>query len=411
MPKFNYKAKKGPEEIVENVIEAATKEEAVSRIHKMGYVPIKVTPLDKNAKGLAVGSKAAPSGIGFFNKVKSRDITIFIEQLASLVRSKIQVFEAINILSTQTESSRLKNIISSIADELKDGKTLSESMGRYPDVFPRLFVNMVSSGETGGVLEETLNRLSQFRQEEEDLRSRITSALAYPIFIMAVGCLTIFLLLTFGVPRLTFLFSDMGQALPVPTQILIGVSNGLRKYWIIGIGIIAAVFFIIKKQGIVSKNKMAVDNFKLKIPIFGEFQKQAMLARFSRTFSTLLANGIPVFQALAITIPSLENEVFKKEMQAIQADVIAGVSFAQSMRKSKWFPAFITNMIAISEKSGNLEGGLAEIAGFYEREVNKTMKIMTSLLEPVIILVMGIIVAFIVMAMILPIFELSVGMG
>jgi len=410
MPIFHYKAKKGPQDIIESTIEARTKEDAISKISNMGYVPMRVFSAQGDAANVKTESKPG-SGMRLFNRVKSRDITIFIEQLASLVRSKIPVFEAINILATQTDSPALKKIIGSISAELKDGKTLSESLSRYPHIFPQLFVNMVNAGESGGVLEETLNRLSQFRQEEEDLKAKVTSALAYPLFIIAVGLLTIFLLLAFGVPRLMFLFSDMEQALPLPTQILISISNGIRHYWYWGVLVILSLFFIIRQQGIIEKNKIAIDRFKLKLPLLGSFLKEAMMARFARTFSTLIANGIPVYQALGITIPSLGNEVFKKELEIVKADVISGSSFAQSMQKSQWFPSFITNMVAISEKSGNMENGLAEIAQFYEREVNKTMKIMTSLLEPVIILVMGIIVAFIVTAMMLPIFEISVGMG
>ena len=410
MPIFHYKAKKGPRDIIESTIEARTKEDAISKISNMGYVPIRVFSAQGDAANVKTESKPS-SGMRLFNRVKSRDITIFIEQLASLVRSKIPVFEAINILATQTDSPALKKIIGSISAELKDGKTLSESLSRYPHIFPQLFVNMVNAGESGGVLEETLNRLSQFRQEEEDLKAKVTSALAYPLFIIAVGLLTIFLLLAFGVPRLMFLFSDMEQALPLPTQILISISNGIRHYWYWGVLVILSLFFIIRQQGIIEKNKIAIDRFKLKLPLLGSFLKEAMMARFARTFSTLIANGIPVYQALGITIPSLGNEVFKKELEIVKADVISGSSFAQSMQKSQWFPSFITNMVAISEKSGNMENGLAEIAQFYEREVNKTMKIMTSLLEPVIILVMGMIVAFIVTAMMLPIFEISVGMG
>jgi type II secretory pathway component PulF len=410
MPTFHYKAKKGPQDIVESTIQAKTKEEAISKISSLGYVPVRVVHSDKVADATASESKPGLRP-RLTKRVKSRDITMFIEQLASLVRSKIPVFEAINILATQTDSPELKKIIATISAELKDGKTLSGSLSRYPHVFPQLLVNMVNAGESGGVLEETLNRLSQFRQEEEDLRARITSALAYPSFIIVVGVLTIFLLLTFGVPRLTFLFSDMDQALPLPTQILIAISDGIRHYWYWIALVGAGLFFLLKQQNIIKKNQLAVDRFKLRLPLLGNFLKEAMMARFARTFSTLLANGIPVFQALGITIPSLGNEVFKKELEAIKEDVISGSSFAQSMKKSRWFPSFTTNMIAISEKSGNMEEGLAEIAQFYEREVNKTMKIMTSLLEPVIILVMGVVVAFIVMAMILPIFEISVGMG
>jgi len=410
MPLFHYKAKKGPEEIVESTIEAKTKEEAISKIDKMGYVPTRVSALQKDAGGVRPESKPA-FGLNLFGRVKPRDVTMFIEQLASLIRSKIPVFEAIKILSGQIDNPEFKKVITSIYSELKDGKTLSESLRKYPHIFPKLFINMVDSGESGGVLEETLSRAAKFRQEEEELKSKVASALAYPLFIMAVGVLTIILLLVFVVPRLTFLFADMGQALPVPTQILIAISDSIRNYWYWGVLFIAGLSLAIKKQGIIKKNKLAVDKLKLKIPLLGDFFKEAMLARFSRTFGVLLANGIPVFQALAIVVPSLENEVFKKELETIKADVVSGASFAAGMKKSEWFPSFITSMIATSEKSGNLEEGLFEVANFYEREVNKTMKIITSLIEPAIILVMGLIVAFIVAAMILPIFDITAGMG
>jgi general secretion pathway protein F len=417
MPTFYYKAKKGPQDVVESTIEAKTKEEAVLKIGDMGYVPVKVAVRQGPVTQVKVKSdkpkplKNKDLNLRLFQRVKSRDVTIFIEQLASLIRSKIPVFEAVNILAAQTENPGLKKIISSISLELKDGKTFSESLRNYPHVFSHLFINMVHSGETGGVLEETLNRLAEFRQEEEDLKAKVTAAMVYPLFIMAVGLLTIFILLTFGVPRLTLLFTDMGQVLPLPTRILISVSRGIRDYWHWGLLLISFLVFIIKQERIIEKNRLVIDNFKLRLPLFGRFLKQATLARFSRTFATLLSNGVPVLQALNITIPSLENNVFKKELEQVKEDVISGGSFAQGMKKCIWFPSFVVNMIAVSEKRGDLKGGLCEVARFYEREVNKMMKIMTSLLEPAIILVMGLIVAFIVLAMLLPVFEIGVGVG
>lgn len=410
MPVFYYKAKKSPQEIIESTIEAKTKEAAISKIERMGFMPMRVTGWKKDTAGKRSASRPA-SVLKLFSRVKSRDVTMFIEQLASLIKSKIPVFEAITILSDQIDNPEFKKIVTSISFELKSGKTLSESLRKYPRVFPRLFVNMVNAGESGGVLEETLDRAAKFRQEEEELKAKVASALAYPLFMMVVGLLTILLLIIFVVPRLTFLFIDMEQALPIPTQILIGVSNGIRDYWYWGVLFIAGLLLVIKKQGVIKKNQLVVDKLKLKIPFFGKFFKEAMLARFSRTFAVLLANGIPVFQALAIIVPSLENELFKKELDVIQADVVSGASFAEGMKKSEWFPSFITSMIATSEKSGNLEEGLAEVASFYEREVNKTMKIITSLIEPAIILVMGLVVAFIVAAMLLPIFDITTGMG
>lgn len=407
MPIFAYKAKKGPQEIVEGTVEAEAKEVAIAKIDQMGYVPIRVS-LKKESSTV----KTAPiTHFGFFQRIRPRDLTIFTEQLASLVKSKVTLFEAINIISTQTENALFKRVVSSISSELKDGKTLSESIGRYPQVFPLLYLNMIRAGESGGVLEETLIRLAKFRQEEEEIKTKISSALAYPIFIIIVGLITIFLLLTFAIPRLVSLFSDVGQSLPLPTRILILTSEGIRNYWYWILLIVAILVFLSRRSQRMKNEKIILDRFKLRLPLLGKFIKKTMLARFSRTFATLLANGIPVFQALQITIPALDNEIFKMELEKVHTDIVAGSSFAQSMKKSYWFPSFMTNTIAVAENSGNLQEALLEIANFYEREVNKIMQVMTSLLEPIIILVMGLIVGFIVLAMLLPIFQINIGMG
>lgn len=409
MPKFYYRAKKGPQEIVESTVEAVTKEEAFAKIDKLGYIPVRIFSEGEKKKTIEAKQEKSLS-FNFFSRIRSRDITIFVEQLSSLVRSKIPVFEAVNILASQAPNPELKKIISSIAAELKDGKTFADSLSRYPRIFSKLFIGMVRSGESGGVLEETLGRLARFRQEEEELKAKVISALVYPLFIAGVGALTIFLLLTFGVPRLMLLFGEIGQALPLPTRILITTSDWIRGYWYWGLLALLSLFLVLKKSSFIERNQLAMDSLKLRIPLFGGFFKEALSARFLRTFAILLANGIPVFQALNITILSLENKVFKQGLESIKESVASGVSFAQGMERCGWFPPFIINMISVSEKRGDLEGGLAEAALFYEREVNKKRKIMTSLFEPAIVLVMGLIVAFIVFAMILPVFEISVGM-
>jgi type II secretory pathway component PulF len=414
MQGFIYKAKKGPHEIKEGVIEAETKQDAISRIEQMGYVPVQITPKEGMSKPSCPDPKknkikAPIANFKVFKKVRPRDLTIFTEQLATLIKSKVPLFDAINILSEQTENVFFKNIICSISGDLKEGRTFSESLSKYPAVFPLLYINMVCSGESGGVLEKTLIRLAQFREEEEEIRAKISSALAYPIFIIIVGAATISALLTFGVPRLMFLFSETGQSLPVPTQMLLSISEGIRGYWFWILLIISLFVFILKRGHKNEKGKIILNKFKLKVPLLGNFSKNAELARLARTISTLLANGIPAFQAIQITIPTLNNEIFKVELDNIHKDIIAGSSISQSMKKSPWFPLFVTNMIAVAEKTGNLQEVLLEVAVFYEREVNKMMKIMTSLLEPIIILVMGLIVGFIVMAMLLPIFEINMG--
>ncbi|MDP8290346.1 MAG: type II secretion system F family protein [Candidatus Susulua stagnicola] len=400
---FFYKAKKGPKEIVEGTVEAENRDGAILKIGNMGYVAVQVD-LSKNGQ-----KKESALRFGLFNRVRPKDLTVFTYQLATLVKAKVTLFEAINILSAQTENASLKSIIAYISSELKDGKTLSEAMRKYPKVFPPLYINMIHSGELGGVLEETLIRLSRFREEEEDTKAKISSALAYPIFIIIVGIVTVFLLLTFAIPRLVSLFSDMGQTLPLPTRILILISNGVRNYWwgFLVVGIFATLIF--KRKKAVKKEKIFFDRIKLKIPIVGNFIKKAMLASFARTFGTLVVNSIPVFQAMEMIIPTINNEVFKKELEKVYEGIIDGLPFAKSMGNSEWFPPFMINMVVVAEKGGNLYEALIEIANFYEREVNKMMKTMTSLLEPIIISVMGLIIGFIVMAMLLPIFQVNLG--
>ncbi len=409
MPIFVYQAKKGPQEIIEGTVEAATKEAAVSKIEQMGYVPIRLNLKEEShAVRKLPGNKIAAVGhAGLFGRVSSRDLNVFTEQLATLVKSKVPLFEAINILSSQTENPRLKLIVTSISGQLKDGKTLSEALSKHPQVFPLLYINLVRSGESGGVLDETLTRLAKFREEQEEVRANISSALAYPIFITIVGLITVIVLVTFGIPRLASMFSENKQTLPFPTRILIFISNGVRNYWYLGVGFIALLIFMLRQKQVSKKKKAAFDKIKLRLPLFGNFNKKTMLAEFTRTFALLLANGVPVLEALQITVPTINNEIFKLELERVYNDIVVGTPLSQSMKKSNWFPPFLTNMIAVGERGGNLQDVLLEVAVFYEREVKKINKIMTSLLEPAIILVMGLVVGFIVIAMLLPIFEIN----
>ena len=414
MTKFNYEAKKGPKEIVSGVIETDTQEAAVDKLNQMGYMPISVAPVKKVAPAKSFdtkdkGTRAVHPLLP--GKVRSKDLTIFIEQLASLIKSKVPILEAIEVLYEQIESPALKKIILHIQSEVRNGKTLSHALSRYPKVFPILYVNMIESGEAGGVLEKTLMRLAEFRNKEEETRAKITSALAYPVFIIIIGIATIFVLFIFVIPRMTALFGEMGQTMPLPTRMLLAMSNLVRSYWYWIIAAVAGAIFMIRRSEKKKNEKIVLDRLKTQLPLIGNFIRKALIAEFSRTFALLLANGIPILQALKITIPTLSNEVFKNELKIVHKNIIDGMSLEQSMKKSQWFPRFMTNMLAVGERGGNLEEALLDVAKFYEREVDKTTKIITSLLEPAIILVTGLIVGFIVFAMLLPIFQLNFGVN
>jgi len=405
MAKFSYKAKKDPREIIEGTLEAETKDEAFDKLGRLGYVPVQI----RKQKQAAVEKVSKQfRGSRLFSRVRPRDLTIITSQLASLVKSKVALLEAVRILSEQTENPCLKKILSHIQEELRDGKTLSQGLAGYPDIFPPLYINMIRSGESGGILEESLMRLADFREEEEDLKAKVGTALAYPIFIVLVGVITVFSLLIFAIPRMTSLFNEFGQTLPLPTRLLISLSEQMKThwYWLI----IVVVFFIIAGRSVISKKRLAVDRLKLKLPLLGSLIEKTELARFSRIFKVLLDNGIPVFQAVEIAPLALRNEIFKMELANVHKDIIEGLQLGESLKKCNSFPSFMTNMLVIGEKGGSLETALTEVASFYEREVERSTKVITSLLEPVIILIMGLVVGFIVFAMLLPIFQINLGM-
>ncbi len=410
MPKFNYEAKKGPKELVKGTIEAQSQSMAVTKLSRMGYAPIRVVESEAKSFNRAPHAAKRTGFRGLFAKVGGREVTIFTEQLASLLKAKVPLLEAMSVLCGQTENVNLKEIISYSVSEIRDGKTLSQSLSKYPKVFPILYINMLESGEKGGVLDETLLRLSDFRNKQEETKAKVAAALVYPIFIIMVGIASVFVLLTFVIPRMSSLFSETGQALPLPTRILLSISAVLKNYWYWGLIAASAVFFSFKKRGIGNKEKVAWDNFKLKLPVVGDFVKKSVMSEFSRTLALLLTSGIPLFQALHMTIPTLDNEIIKSELDLVYKGIVDGASFEQSMKKSSWFPNFMVNMLAVGEKGGNLKEVLLDVAAFYERETNRVTKTITSLIEPAIILVMGLVIGFIVMAMLLPIFQINLGM-
>jgi type II secretory pathway component PulF len=403
MAKFFYKAKKGPTEIIEKIIEAKSKEQVVDALIKKGYVPVQVKEYQPAIKKVKKGKS-----FSLFKKVKPREITVFTSQLASLVKSKVSILEVITILQRQNNNDYFKNVLAQMRKKIKDGSTLSAAMSDYPDIFSPLYINITRAGEMGGVLEDSLARLAEFREKKYELLAKIKSALIYPIFIVGVGIISIIVLFIFVVPRLVSLFGQMEQQLPLPTTILIGISNLLKNYWYLFL--LAIGFLIWGFRRVVEEQKDKLDEFKLKLPLLGNFIKKRELAIFAKTFQVLLDNGIAVFRAIEMAASTLGNQTLKDEFKKVQQDVIDGKQIGESLKESSIFPAFMCDIISVGEKSNNLSTALAEINEFYQQDVDKTLKAITSLLEPIIILVMGLIIGFIVFAMLLPVFELNMGM-
>ena len=402
MPIYRYRAKKGPQEIIESRIQAQSEAEAIDKINQIGLIPIRIEE-EYSTTSAKTSYPNKPKG-----KVPSREVTIFSRELASLLKSGVPILAALNIISEQSESIHLKNTLRIIHDAVKDGSTFSAVLSMHPQIFSSLYVAMIRSGEDSGALAAVLLRIADYRSKQEEMLSRFRMALAYPVLMAIVGLGTVIFMLTFVMPRLMKIFINLGQDLPLPTKILIFTSNGLRQwgFWIILI--LALIILIFRRQMRSKTGRISLSLLKLHLPLYGKFTLKAELARFSRTLELLIKNGIPILQAMDIATPVLENEIIKNQLSKSYKELEQGGSLGRSLRNSRLFPLFMTNLIIVGEESGKLDEALSEIASSYERDTDESMRIMASLLEPLMILAMGLIVGFIVVAMLLPIFQINV---
>lgn len=399
MAKFFYRARKGPAELKEGTIEAESQPQAVNKLTQMGYFPISVI----NTEGRGDQNKRR----GLFQKIRHRDLVIFTRQLSDLLESGLTLYRALVILQQQSEHKQLRLIIKDVADLVKEGKSLSESLKYYPKTFNNMYVNMVKAGEVSGTLEKVLKRLADFGEKQEDLLAKVRAAMAYPVFITVVGIATIVVLFTFIIPRLVELFQDMGQILPLPTRILIAISEFILNYWWLILAAAAFVYVAIRRNLVTPKGRLSYDRFKLGLPVLGKFFKRVQVASFSRTLGTLLANGVPILQAMQSVGATFESAVLKQEIKELARQIREGSTLAGAVTKSKYFPLSVGNMITIGEQGGQLDSVLLRIAAMFEKEIDQSVRVLTSLIEPVMILVMGSIVGFIVISMLLPIFQIS----
>lgn len=400
MPQYSYRAKKGPHEVIEGSVEATSEKEAIEKINSMGYIPVHISLRQGGASEDSVVRK--PLG----GKVKPREVTIFSRELASLLKSGVPILRAIAIIQEQSESLTFRNIMVSIHSGLKDGGSFSSVLANYPAVFSSLYIALVRTGEDSGALADALFRVAEYRGKQEEMISRLRMALAYPVLMCVVGAGTIVFMLTFAMPRLTGIFLSLGQNLPLPTRVLLSVSKVLQQWWIWVVFV--SIVFLLSRQLHRKAAKFFLSRTQLCLPLFGQLVLKSDLARFSRTLELLIKSGIPILKAIDIAAPVINNDIIRVKIQESHRDLEQGGSFGQSLKSSKLLPSFVTNLITVGEESGRLTDALSEIATSYERDTDEAIKIMTNLLEPLMILIMGLLVGFIVVAMLLPVFEINV---
>jgi type II secretory pathway component PulF len=413
MTKYIYKAKKGPQDIITGEMDAESQDHVVNHLTNQGLVPVSIV---ERGKERVEGVRSAPTPQPTIDihpdslKLKAKDINIFTRQLGSLMKAGVPILRALTLISQQTEEPKMKKLVSDLEKQIREGKMFSQSILKYPKVFNNLYVNLVKAGEKGGALGEVLDNLLEYREKEQDIQQKVQAALAYPVLTAIVGVVTVFAMLTFCMPKLLGLFEGMHRKLPISTRILIDLSRFMSTHWIwfvLGFVFVVLLFGRVKEG---SKKKAFLDFLKLHVPIFNKFVKDAEVAKFSRTLGLLIKNGVSVYSSLEMATDVLDNMALKEKLKEARLEISTqGSSLSKSLKKSNTMPSFVINMVSIGEEGGKLDKVLKEVADMYEREVEQGIKIITSLLEPIFILIVGIVVGFIVVAMLLPIFDIGSG--
>jgi type II secretory pathway component PulF len=403
MKKYRYKAKRGTSEACSGTLAAETREEAIDQINELGLFPIEV----EEEKDEEVKQKKAASRTWLKKKVNTRDLAILYRQLAKLIKSGVPILRALVLVSEQSEHPFLKEILMRVQEMVREGTNLSSALATYEKVFSVFDIAMIGAGESVGRIDESLTRIADYREQQNAVYLKIKTALAYPLFVIVAGAVTLMFMMSYVIPKFSKFFLDLGQNLPLITRLLIDASDWTKKFWYWVPITVAAVYFFISNMRKRSAERMILDRLMLKIPKAGDLITKSEVARLSRTLALLLKSGMPVLNAMKIAVPVMSNEAIKKELVACAKALEDGKLFSESLRQSKLFPPFVSQLIGVGEESGKLDEALAEVAGWYEQEIDETLKVMTNLLEPVIILVVGLILGIIIVAILLPVFSMN----
>jgi type IV pilus assembly protein PilC len=398
LPVFTYKARDRSGDILQDQIEGNDAMSVASALRRQGLLVIDV-------KEQGVGQKDI---LEPFKRVRLSDLVVFTRQFATMIDAGLPIVRAIYVLSEQTANEKLKDTIDAVRKEIEAGLALSEALEKHPKVFPRLYVEMVRAGEIGGMLDGVLLRIAEQLEKDQELRRKVRSAMAYPTVVLVLAILAASFMLVFIVPIFARMFEDLGGTLPLPTRVAMGLSDVLTSPF--GILIYAAMgagVFLFLRWRKTEDGRKAVDPAMLKIPFkVGDIIQKVALARFAHTLGALSAAGVPILQALEITATSAGNNVIEKALLESREAIREGLPIYQPLEKEPVFPPMVTRMIAVGEETGDIDGMLAKIAEFYESEVDAAVKALTSIIEPLMIVVVGAIVGAIIIAMYLPMFRI-----
>jgi type IV pilus assembly protein PilC len=425
MPRFNYIALDARGQEATGLVEAASTNAAITQLRQSGFFPTSVIeeairgPDGKEARRRAtttarVTKTRAKKGIVLFKrrKVKSKVLMIFTRQLATLIDSGLPLLRSLNVLAKQERDKLMKNTIIKVADSVQNGSTFSDALALHPRIFNDLYVSMVKAGEVGGVLELVLTRLSEFQEKAAKIKNKVMAAMVYPgiVMTMAVGIMSF--LLVFIVPRFELIFHDLlgDKPLPPVTRFVIGVSGFMKNNGLILVGAIIAVVTLYKFVGRTRRGRLLIDNFKLRMPLFGNLNRKTAISRFARTLGTLVTSGVPILQALNITRETAGNAAIALAIARVHDSVKEGESIVQPLEASKAFPPMVVSMIDVGEETGKLPEMLLKIADVYDDEVDNAVVALTSALEPIMIVFLAVVVGTIVLALFTPLISIITGL-
>ena len=400
MPGYVYKAMTVSGQTVEGSMDGNDEAAVVENLHQLGYIPIRITTTHEKEPGFSFSS-ILPQRVGVKN------LLVFTQELSTLVSAGLPIDRSLDILGTLTENWRLREAVKDVLKRIEGGNSLADALGQYPRIFPRLYINMVKAGESGGFLEAILSRLAQYLQSMKEIKEYLISVMIYPVILTIASGLSITILVTFVIPRFAKIFADMGQAIPLPTQIMLTMSETVRSYWWVGVGMVALVYFGLKTYTRDEERKFRWDRFKLRWIAVGDLIKKVEVARFARTLGTLLQSGVSILPALNLVKEISQNQAISRAIAHIHDRLREGKGISKSLEETDVFPPLAVHMIGVGEETGKLDEMLIKVAETYEENVQTALKRFVSLLEPLIILIMGGVVGFIVISMLLAIFSIN----
>jgi general secretion pathway protein F len=400
MAQYLYKAATPDGQTIEGFMDGRDEENIVQNLHQLGYIPIRIASTQEKRPSLHLSS-ILPKRVGIKN------LLTFTQEFSTLISAGLPLDRSLNILGSLTENERLAETVKDILKRIEGGNSLGEALANHPRIFPKLYVNMVKAGESGGFLEVILSRLAQYLQSTKEVRDYLVSVMIYPLVLTIVSGVSIAILIVFVIPTLAKIFSDIGQAIPLSTQIILSISHSIINYWWIGIGIIVMIYLGLKTYKQDEERLLRWDQFKLKLISVGNLIKKIEVARFSRSLGTLLQSGVSILPALNLVKEISQNRVISKSIAQVHDRLREGKAISKSLEEAGVFPPLAIHMIGVGEETGKLDEMLIKVAEAYEENVRNSVKRFVSLLEPLIILIMGAVVGFIVISMLWAIFSIN----